>query len=65
MSFWRPGTSAPGASDLSRASESEQEQLPYLYNPHAGLPIAQQRAALPIAKHRLSSPFCTNTTQRT
>ena len=53
MTFWKPGTSAPGAEDLSRASESISEQLPYLHNPRNSLPLSQQRSALPIAKYRL------------
>ena len=53
MTFWKPGTSAPGAEDLSRASENINEQLPYLYNPRNNLPLSQQRSTLPIAKHRL------------
>ena len=57
MTFWKPGTSGPGGSDLSRASESDKELLPYLYNPRGSLPLSQQRAALPIAKHRLFFHF--------
>ena len=54
MTFWKPGTAGPGAgTDLSRASESDRELLPYLYNPRHSLPLSQQRAALPIARHRL------------
>jgi ATP-dependent RNA helicase DDX35 len=54
MSFWRPGTSAPGetAEDERDEGGNNESATSMLYNPHSALSLTAQRARLPIAKVR-------------
>jgi ATP-dependent RNA helicase DDX35 len=55
MSFWKPGTIAPGsdieATQLDR--ETEKEANVVVYNKHENLSINAQRARLPIFQNKI------------
>lgn len=52
MTFWKPGTIAPG-SDIDRESVIERGEAEIIpYNSISGLSLQQQRICLPIYKNR-------------
>lgn len=57
MTFWKPGTIAPGSNELAVKSstldrENEIENQVSVYNPNAKLTLQQQRIRLPIYQYR-------------
>lgn len=55
MSFWKPGTVAPGVSVErdEKAESGEAGDAIHMFNPNENLTIAKQRKMLPIYSHRM------------
>lgn len=55
MTFWRPGSDAPGTANIAEERpdfNSGVDTQPAVYNPHASLSVQKQRELLPVFKYR-------------